>query len=235
MPIAYLDYKSAQLSMEVTNQVEAKYRLVSCSKEPWTVEFIEAIPAGAVLWDIGANTGAYSLIAAYRNLTTIAIEPGFNNYAALCRNLAMNNLLDRCVTLCVALDAQSGFKWLDYADMRQGAASHMLGALRKQYFHRQLVPIFSWDELMTRIPLPPDRPQYAKIDVDDCNELLVLQGASRWLRDERARGIIVEMNDPQQDTIINVLIEAGWQLTARYNNHNGVPIPDMSYGRFERG
>src|SRR3972149_9213472 len=112
MPIAHLDYKPAKLAMENTCQIEQEYRIHACNKEPWTVAFIENIPPGAVFWDIGANTGAYSLIAAHRNLTTIAIEPGCNNYAALCRNLAMNNLLEACVVLCLALGEKSGFAWL---------------------------------------------------------------------------------------------------------------------------
>lgn len=241
MPIRNLDYKPARLSIEVMNEVEHAYREGAVEKEPWTVSFIEAIPAGAVFWDIGANTGPYSLIAAYRNLTTIAIEPGFNNYAALCRNLAMNGLLDRCICLCAALGEQSHFDWLHYQDTRQGAAHHVLGGARKQFFHKQLVAVWSWDELAARIPLPPDRPQYAKVDVDG-GEMAVLRGASKAL--QRLTGIMVEMHDgtdPTDDTptdqkaITKCLQKAGFRLVATYDQRAGGKIPGIVYGRFERG
>ena len=234
MAIGNLDYKPAKLSIEVTNPVEESYRMHACAKESWTVDFIEAIQPGAVFWDVGANTGPYTLIAAHRNLTTIAIEPGFNNYAALCRNLAMNNLLDRCVTLCLALGAQSGFAWLDYSDMRQGAASHKLGETRKQHFHRQLIPVWAWDELEQRLPLPADRPQFAKIDVDG-NELAVLKGAPGLLANPLLQGLIVEMHADTEAEITALLGQAGLRLAARFDERNGQSIGDIAYGRFERG
>lgn len=232
MTVAHLDYKPVKLAMEATNPLEATYRLKAVAKEPWTAEFIEAIPAGGVYWDVGANTGPYALVAAHHNLTTIAIEPGFNNYAALCRNLAMNQLLERCLTLCLALGEVTGVAWLDYSDMRQGGASHSLGQTRRQHFHRQLVQVWRWDELAQRLPLPEDRPQYAKIDVDG-NELIVLRGAGEFL--SQLTGLIVEMHGPHEPGIIELLTAAGFRLTERYNERNGEPIPDMAYGRFERG
>ena len=42
------------------------YRLNACRKEPWTVAFIEAMPANSRFWDIGANVGSYALVAAAR-------------------------------------------------------------------------------------------------------------------------------------------------------------------------
>src|SRR3990167_440649 len=103
MSIVTLDYAGAKLNMELTNPVEEQFRVCAVSKEPWTVAFIEAIPEGAVFWDIVANVGGYTLIAARRPITTIAIEPAPNSYAALFRNLAMNNLLGRALILCTAL------------------------------------------------------------------------------------------------------------------------------------
>ena len=111
MPIVNMDYKKAKLNMEVTNQVEQSYRANACRKEPWTIEFIESIPKESVFWDLGANTGPYTLIAIQNELVVVAVEPGFNNYAALCRNLAYNNMLDKCIALNMALSEKAGFNW----------------------------------------------------------------------------------------------------------------------------
>src|SRR3990167_10175286 len=190
MSITHLDYKPVKLSMECTNQVEENYRVVACAKEPWTMAFIDSIPAEATFWDLGANVGPYTLVAASRGLRVVAIEPGFNNYATLCRNLAMNNLLDRVITLCLAVGERTGFDWFHYQDTRSGAADHILGSVRKQFFHRQLVAVWALDDLAPRLPLA-EGPYYLKIDVD-AGELAVLKGAPAFLRKDDLRGIICE-------------------------------------------
>jgi FkbM family methyltransferase len=233
LAIATLDYPKAKLVMEAENQVEQTYRLHACAKEPWTVAFVESIPAGGIFWDIGANTGPYSLIAASRNLTVVAVEPACNNYAALCRNLALNNYLNRAIVLCCALGDRTGFDWLHYRDLRQGAASHVIGGVRTQFFHKQLIPLWTWDELWPRLPLPPDRPHYAKIDVDG-GEVGLLKGASQTLQRPALAGILIEMQDAQEPEITKLLAAAGWKLAERFNERNGQPIPGLAYGRFAR-
>lgn len=231
MPIAALDYSSAKLVMEMNNQIEEAFRIRACAKEPWTVEFIEQIPEGSIFWDIGANTGPYTLIATHRNLITVAIEPGFNSYAALCRNLAMNNMLDRCLSLCVALGEKTCYDWFHYQDMRQGAANHMLGGIRKQFFHKQLVSVWAWDQLIKQLPLPKDRPQYAKMDVDG-GELMALKGAAKIL--SQMPGCLIEMPEEDESEIIKLLENTGLRLATRYDHRDGKPIANIAYGRFER-
>ena len=234
MAIGTLDYKPAKLVMEMTNQVEQAYRINAVQKEPWTVEFIESVPEGSVFWDIGANTGPYTLIAAHRGLLTVAIEPAANNYAALCRNLAMNNLLDRCIVLCLAVADSDRFDWFHYQDMRQGAASHVLGGERKQFFHKQLMQVLTWDKLFTALPLPQDKPHYAKVDVDG-GELLVLKGASTVLRNPALQGLVIEMHEKFEEEMAKLLAKAGWNLAARFDEREGKSMGPVAYGRFERG
>ena len=45
--------------------MERQWRAASCAKEPWTVNWLrDAVGPGDVLYDIGANVGAFSLVAA---------------------------------------------------------------------------------------------------------------------------------------------------------------------------
>lgn len=237
--ITHLDYPKAKLSMEATNQVEETYRVKACEKEPWTVQFIESIPAGAVFWDLGANVGPYTLIAAYRNLYTVAIEPGFNNYAALCRNLALNNLLDKALCLCQGVGAEAKLDWLHYHDLRAGGASHLLGGTRKQSFHKQLIRVSPLDALVKGLLFPPEQPHFVKIDTDG-SELDVLKGAAASLDDPRFQGILTEMIE-QRDEIIALMNAAGWQLQQEWNDRGqefkgleGTAIPHTGYGLFTR-
>jgi hypothetical protein len=63
------------------------------SKEPETLEWIDEIPSGAILWDIGANVGIYSVYAAKaRGCKVIAFEPSVFNLELLARNIFINEL-----------------------------------------------------------------------------------------------------------------------------------------------
>jgi predicted RNA methylase len=58
------------------------------TKEPRTLEEIDRIPVGAVMYDIGASTGPYAVYAAIRGINVVAFEP---RQTALERNAALNN------------------------------------------------------------------------------------------------------------------------------------------------
>jgi FkbM family methyltransferase len=59
-----------------------------------------------VLYDIGANVGAYSLVAALSpsvRARVVAVEPGYPTFAALSDNVVRNGAQDRVTALGVAL------------------------------------------------------------------------------------------------------------------------------------
>ena len=101
MSVQALDYPE-RILIDVNSPVEREYRAKSCSKEPWTIAFIEAAPPNSWFVDVGANVGAYTLVAVKRNLRVIAIEPGYENYRSLCHNLSLNAWLDRAQCLLAA-------------------------------------------------------------------------------------------------------------------------------------
>ncbi len=74
------------------------------TKEPETIAWIDSIPAGEVLWDVGANVGIYSLYAAKRGLPVQSFEPGSGNYYMLCRNIELNNLSSSVHAYCLAFN-----------------------------------------------------------------------------------------------------------------------------------
>src|SRR6185437_4913944 len=61
------------------------------TKEPETLDWIDSLPEGAVLWDIGANVGLYSVYAAKaRRCRVWAFEPSVFNVELLARNIFLN-------------------------------------------------------------------------------------------------------------------------------------------------
>src|SRR5689334_5909953 len=62
------------------------------AKEPDMIRWLNTIPRGTVLWDIGANVGVFSLYAALiRQATVLAFEPLAANFHVLSRNIQINN------------------------------------------------------------------------------------------------------------------------------------------------
>jgi hypothetical protein len=67
------------------------------TKEPHTLEWIDAMPAGCRFWDIGANIGTMSLYAALRgDLSISAFEPSAVNFHLLTANMQLNNFSALC-------------------------------------------------------------------------------------------------------------------------------------------
>lgn len=70
------------------------------SKEPATIRWLEAMPKDAVLWDVGANIGIYTVYAAALGHRVIAIEPVLRRVASLEATLAKSGLADIVETVC---------------------------------------------------------------------------------------------------------------------------------------
>ena len=68
-----IDHSGVKLIFAVPNSL-SNYRADSFStKEPETLEWIDSMPDGSVVWDIGANVGIYSCYAAkHRNCRVFA-------------------------------------------------------------------------------------------------------------------------------------------------------------------
>ena len=234
MPYEQLDYPGHKLLMEANTDIEKAFRVHACQKEPWTISFIEAIPVGDWFWDIGACVGSYALLAALKGLRVLAVEPVFQNYATMGRNMALNNFLDRVVMICAAVGKEEGWDWLHLGDLRSGAAGHTLGGgARKRTHHKQLVTVVTLDGLESRTIQLGDTGIWLKIDVDG-SEMAVLEGSDGLLRGSRLQVIIIEMRLDLEEDMTKFLSARGWALAERFDERGGQKIGDICYGRFER-
>lgn len=216
-----LDYARADLRLEIDSSEEYHVRLLSCGKEPETINWIEAsLRPGDVFYDVGANVGAYSLVAAAFGSPSVrvyAFEPNSASFAKLCRNIELNDLQGRIVPLPFALAAQSGLASFQYVSGRPGLASHTVvdgavanrGAVDRGGV--QTVLTAQLDEVVRQYKLPD--PNVIKIDVDG-GELSVLMGARDGLLRQSLRAILVEVDDTPQaaQRIFAILQSAGFEL-----------------------
>jgi FkbM family methyltransferase len=204
-----LDYPAAHLELHVGSKRE-RLRLRATEKEPWTVEWIDgSIGKGEWLYDIGANVGAYSLIAAKGRALArvVAFEPGFASFAALCRNIAHNGAEDEIVPLPFALGDVTGLSQFNYRDIESGEARHGLGDRDAEAAtFRQTILLYRLDDLVEQFGLAP--PNHIKLDVDGA-EALVLQGASRTLASPELRTVMLEVTRADEERIGGILAGAG--------------------------
>jgi FkbM family methyltransferase len=229
---ARLDYPRAPIRVHVDNLEIVRLRLRVVEKEPWTVDWLEReLREGDAFYDVGANVGAYSLIAAAvcPQATVVAIEPGPANYEALCRNLVLNGMTGTVVPLPVGLAAETHLASLGLTDASAGAADHVLDGRREG----GSVPVLAYalDELIGAFRLPP--PTLLKIDVDGTEDA-VLAGASLSLGDRRLRSVIVEVEAEKTGPVREILGRHGFTETLRVDERLGEPLPGIWYGVFER-
>lgn len=210
-----MDYERAPVYLNVDSWIEHDFRLRSCQKEPGTVEWIESwFKPGDVFYDVGANVGAYSLVA-FRFLKgqakIYAFEPGFVTFPQLCRNIHLNDAAEVITPLQVALFDQTGLAAFHYQNLTTGGALHSLGAPIDQC-GQEFQPVFTLstlayrlDEFVQQFGLP--FPNHIKIDVDG-NELQILKGAGDILRHPELHSILLEIDKEQSEAEITSLLDA---------------------------
>lgn len=236
--VGRVEYPSADVYIRLDSIFELA-RLQGCRKEPWTARWIEDfVEDGETLYDVGANVGVFSLVAAKqpgRSIRTVAFEPACETFAALCHNVILNEVTDRVIPLPVGLAARTELSPFSYYDLASGAGIHILGEEPSRYIdyvppYRQPVLAFALDELVERFALPA--PHHLKLDVDGL-ELSVLDGASRTLRSPTMRSAMVEVEASDTDAVVALLADHGLTLHERYvREKHGAPVTSHWYGLF---
>ena len=166
--------------------------------------------------DIGANVGVYSLYAGKRgDLEVLAFEPSPNTYAALCANIAENNL-DRVHAFCIALGDRSGLGTLN---MSRSYPSSVYNAFEQDVDmtgkalsieRKQSAVGISADDLIEIFGAA--LPNYIKLDVDS-TEVAILRGAARLLRSASLLSLAIENaieETPQNHAIASLLSTSGF-------------------------
>ena len=217
-PTVRLDFPASDIYIHATAEPELRWRAFACAKEPWTVEWLQqSLRGGDVLYDVGANVGAFSLIAAkHCGATVVAFEPGYATFARLCENVQLNGCADRIIPVPLPLSDRSGILGLQYRSLDPGQSRHRMGdttwrpedsAKPKRYV--QPVCAITLDAAVSTFELP--LPVAMKIDVDG-PEMRVLRGASSLLASPGLRSLLVEIDPDQFDDVQALLADAGFVL-----------------------
>lgn len=214
---AVVTHAGVKLHYSTPNDMTAWRVQTLYKKEPHTIQWLEQIPQGAVLLDVGANVGMYSIFAAgVRGAMVYAFEPESQNFALLNANIALNSFSERILAFPVALSDTVGLDKLYLSQFSAGGSCHSIGEEvgfdlkpRKSPFIQGSV-CTTIDQLVADGKMPV--PDYIKVDVDGF-EHKVFAGASKTLQDLRVKGIIVELNThlAEHRAVVDALVEAGFK------------------------
>jgi FkbM family methyltransferase len=219
-----VDYANRDIFLNVRTAVEYHVRLRSCAKEPDTIDWIERyFMPGDVFYDIGANVGVYSLVAAHvlgDSGKVFAFEPGFANYAQLCANVALNQFSQTVTAFPIALASHTKLEHFRYTNLEAGAAGHTLtlpgiDADCRSGGHTQSVLGYRLDDFCEQFALPA--PSHLKIDVDGA-EYATVEGAARTIQLPSLRTVCVEVNErlSANQTIATQLRQCGFEQIRRF-------------------
>jgi FkbM family methyltransferase len=205
-----LDYPRANLRLLVTSTIEHRTRLHSSQKEPETVEWLErTFGDSSVLYDIGANVGAYSLVAAAAGgpgSRVIAIEASPFTFASLCANILLNDFTGRITPLQLLLTERAGVRSFVLGSTAAGEASHPGESAGRPGLDLAALPL---DGAVRLLDLP--KATHLKIDVDG-GEDAVLDGAGDTLRSPVLKHVVIEVESGRTELghVERTLAEAGF-------------------------
>ena len=230
-PVGLLDYKRKPIRMTIGSK-DHLYRLLACWKEPETVNWLESnVRSGDVLYDIGANVGAYSLIAfavSGSQAKVYAFEPSFPTFNSLSRNVFLNQAQGSVIPLHIALSDRTAVAEFQYRNLQPGAAKHELlpensrGGKSAPFVQRLLA--YRIDDLIEQFGL--EAPDLIKLDVDG-HEFSVLQGAEKTLRLTKTRSVVMEMDSSRPEHTRRIeewMSEKGFRVVSKHQHKDSTII-----------
>ena len=227
-------HKGMKLKFSAPNQICDWRAKTFSSKEPETLEWVDSIPNGSVLWDIGANIGLYSCYAAIaRKCNVFAFEPSVFNLESLARNIYLNDLVGKVTIVPLPLSDSPQISTLNMTSTEWGGALSSFGQLygddgqpMKKIFDFRTIGLTMNDAIhLLRIP----QPEYIKMDVDGI-EHLIIRGGEEVLR--KVKGLLIEVNEDfekQAKDVDRYLTAAG--LVLKEKRHSEMFDDSVRYGR----
>lgn len=213
------------------------------TKEPETIEWIDTIGDGEVLFDIGANVGVYTLYAAInRKVRVLAFEPLAANYFLLNRNIEENRLSDNVRAYCLALNDADMTASFHVRDTGFGSA---LSSFAEAIDHNGEHFAARFEQGMVGMTLDsfiekfaPPFPDHIKIDVDGIEDKIVI-GARRTLADPRLQSLSIELDAARPDytdAVVRDIEAAGLALISKRRSPelDGTPFGNIYNYLFRR-
>ena len=173
--------------------------------EPDMVDWLKrTLKAGDIFWDVGANVGAYSLLAAKLcpQAKVFAFEPFIPNFAHLWDNIALNGVSEQVFPVNAGLLDHTAPEGLAVSDKRAGSSHHQVGATGGKV--RQGVLCFKGGDLPRLLGLP--HPTLLKLDIDGL-EIRAVEGLREVLENPSLRQAMIEIEIGKSEEPVQAIFE----------------------------
>ena len=226
--ISTIDYKR-KLLIACDNLRELETRANSCKKEPELINWLEINnnKEKQILWDIGSNVGAYSLVAATMGYKVLSFEPAYQNYFKLHENISLNKLDEQIEAFCISFGDKLQTGNFNIFDTSFGTSKGNYNAdnyyqLNLKKISQKKTLVFSIDSFIKIFNLP--EPSLIKIDVDG-GEFEILKGAATLLEHGKSlKSLLVEFDEDEYsiNELETFLKKLNWQIVSKHNRNDGV-------------
>lgn len=190
------------------------------TKEPETISWINGLDKDCVFVDIGANIGIYTLYAASIGIQRcLAVEPHYENFSILNRNIVLNGLDDKVTAYCLGLGIESRLSILNHSSCHPGMSGASLGEalnykmkeFKPQY--KQGIYELSLVDFIQSVDDLAESKVAIKCDVDGFEHRIFTDYAISRLRN-RVKTVLVEvnLNIPQHLYMVKHFTELGYIL-----------------------
>lgn len=200
---------------------------LSYTREKVTMEWIRNyIKPNDVVYDVGANVGAYSLLIgkmlAKGDGQVFSFEPESSNFYSLNRNVSVNDLDGKVLPYSIALGDRSRATTFYLSSTIPGSAMHGMDkpesdgvSFKSKY--QQGAYIVSMDIFCSDPAVK--FPNHIKIDVDG-SEKDIVRSMHNVMKDSRLKSIMIEIDEEVSlGEIENMITQAGFQEKDREQWH----------------
>lgn len=204
--------------------------------ETENLDFIDHLPKGAVLYDLGACEGRFTIYALLRGLKVVSFEPDKNNFKVLSDNINLNNLQLEAKLCNAGVGAKNHKAILQIGQPWPGGHQKVVkhqdvrSDLNFDFKETEEIDIVSLDDYINSNNL--EFPYALKIDIDG-SEMPFLMGATETLHNPTLKQIIFELdkNDKNYETIIGTLHDAGFSETESFQVPNEPTLYNIIFKR----
>jgi FkbM family methyltransferase len=193
------------------------------NRETEVLDFIDSVPLGGVLYDLGACEGRFALYAALRGIRCYAFEPESMNFAAMLRNIDLNgNKAKALLTpLNLAVGDRSRSASLKIGQPWAGGHQKVVDGesgrldLAFNFTSEQMIQVVALDEFISSTGC--SRPDFLKVDVDG-SEIAFIKGSAKTLERRELKGIMFELHerDSSYCEVVSLLGSAGFVIANRF-------------------
>ena len=213
-----------------------------CSRmnyETENLDFINTLPKGSVMYDLGACEGRFSIYAILKDINVFSFEPDKKNYKVLLENLKINNLFSDNHFFNLGVGEKNSTALLQIGQPWPGGHQKVVkhdevrSDLNFNFVETETIQLISLDSFVFDKKMA--FPYALKIDIDG-SEMPFLKGALKTLKDHRLKKIIFELdtNDNNFIAIEKILSDSGLKKIKSYQVPNEPTLFNIVYERINK-